>query len=200
MVRHGETDSNRQGLALGRRDVALNETGRWQAERLATALSSEPIVAVYSSPLSRTVDTARPIAAAHGLTVETEPRLIEMDIGELDGLRFSEMRERYPGLLEAWVAEGGPAQAMPGGERLLDVQERADSAVRCLAERHPGAAICVITHNFVILSLLADIFGTDLSGSRRLRHAVAAITTLEFNRDRRRLLRFADTCHLAHAG
>jgi len=199
-VRHGETASNQQGLALGRADVPLNETGRAQAERLAVALRAEPIVAVYTSPLSRAVDTARPIAAAHRLTVQTEPQLSEMDIGELDGLTFTEVRERYPGLLEAWVAAEGPAQPMPGGERLVDVQERTLIAVDSLAERHAGQAVCVVTHNFVILSLIADTLGVDLSGFRRLRHAVAAITTLEVNPDRRRLVRFSDTCHLASVG
>jgi len=199
-VRHGETDFNRQGLALGRADVSLNETGRKQAERLAVALSAEPLVAVYSSPLSRTVDTARPIASAHGLMVEIDSRLIEMNIGELDGLTFAEVRDRYPGLLEAWVADEGPGQAMPGGERLVDVQERTVDAVRSLAERHPDEAICVVTHNFVILSLLADILAVDLSGFRRLRHAVAGVTTLEINGGRRRLLRFNDACHLEPGG
>jgi len=196
-VRHGETDANRRGLALGRADVSLNEVGRLQAERLAVALSSEPIVAVYCSPLSRTVDTALPIASAHGLAVQSEPRLIEMDIGELDGLTFAEVRERYPGLLEAWVAPDGASEPMPGGERLVDVQERAAAAVHSLAERHPNDAICVVTHNFVILSLVADILAINLRGFRRLRHAVAGITTLQVNGDRRRLLRFNDTCHLA---
>jgi len=199
-VRHGETASNQQGLALGRADVPLNETGRAQAERLAVALRAEPLVAVYTSPLSRAVDTARPIAAAHRLTVQTEPQLSEMDIGELDGLTFAEVRERYAGLLEAWVAAEGPAHPMPGGERLVDVQERTLVVVDSLAERHAGQAVCVVTHNFVILSLIADTLGVDLSGFRRLRHAVAAITTLEVNPDRRRLVRFSDTCHLASVG
>jgi len=199
-VRHGETNSNRQGLALGRADVSLNETGRRQAELLAVALSSQPIVAVYSSPLSRTLDTARPIASAHGLTVEIDSRLIEMDIGELDGLAFSEVRERYPGLLEAWVSEGGPARAMPGGERLIDVQARASDAVSSLAGLHSEQAICAVTHNFVILSLLADILGINLAGLRRLRNAVAGVTTIEVKNGRRRILRFNDTCHLAPEG
>jgi 2,3-bisphosphoglycerate-dependent phosphoglycerate mutase len=200
LIRHGETESNRQGLALGRADVSLNETGRLQAERLAAALSSTPIVAVYSSPLSRTMDTSGPIAAAHGLAVQIEPGLIEMDIGELDGLSFSEVRERYPGLLEEWVSAEGPARVLPAGERLLDVQQRAVATVHSLAERHPGESVCAVTHNFVILSLLADILGVDLTEFRRLRHAVAGVTTLELNGDRRRLLRFNDTCHLASPG
>ena len=199
-MRHGETDSNRQGLALGRADVSLNETGRRQAELLAVALSSQPMVAVYASPLSRTVDTARPIASANSLTVEIDSRLIEMDVGELDGLAFNEVRERYPGLLETWVSEGGAAHAMPGGERLIDVQARVTDAVRSLAELHPEQAICAVTHNFVILSLLADILGIDLAGFRLVRHAVAGVTTIEVKNDRRRILRFNDTCHVAPEG
>jgi len=180
--------------------VSLNETGCRQAERLTVALSSEPIVAVYSSPLSRTLETARPIAAAHGLKVQIEPGLIEMDIGELDGLTFAEVRERYPGLLAVWIGQKGPEHAIPGGERLIDVRERATGAVRSLAEHHLGETICAVSHNFVILSLVAEILSIDLSGFRRLRHAVAGITTIEVNGDRWRILRFNDTCHLAPEG
>ena len=197
LVRHGETESNRRGLALGRADVPLNDLGRKQASRLAAALANEPLLAVYASPLQRTLDTAKPIAAAHDLTVSIEPAFIEMDVGEVEGLTFAELRERYPQLLETWASAQGPQSAMPGGERLLDVQQRATEAVRSLAERHAGGAVCVVTHNFVILSLLADVLAIDLAGFRRLRHAVGAITTLELRSGRHaRVIRLNDTCHL----
>jgi phosphoserine phosphatase len=197
LVRHGETESNRQGLALGRADVPLNDLGRRQAGQLAAALADESLAAVYASPLQRTLDTARPIAAAHDLTVAIEPAFIEMDVGEVEGLTFSELRERYPQLLETWASAEGPQSPMPGGERLVDVQQRATRAVQSLAERHAEGAICVVTHNFVILSLLADVLAIDLAGFRRLRHAVGAITTLELRAGRpARVLRLNDTCHL----
>ena len=197
LVRHGETESNRQGLALGRADVPLNDLGRKQAGQLASAFADEPLLAVYSSPLQRTIDTARPIAAAHDLTVAIEPAFIEMDVGEVEGLTFSELRERYPQLLETWGSAQGPQSPMPGGERLLDVQQRAIRAVQSLATRHADGDVCVVTHNFVILSLLADALAIDLAGFRRLRHAVGAITTLELRAGRpARVLRLNDTCHL----
>ena len=196
LVRHGETESNRQGLALGRADVPLNERGRWQAQRLGRALAGEPIAAVYSSPLSRALDTARPIALSRGLEVQVEPGLIEMDIGEAEGLTFTEVRSRFPGLLEAWVGAGGPSQAMPGGERLVDVQARAWETVQAIAARHPEEAACVVTHNFVILSILTTVLGIDLANFRRLRHSVGAISVLDFRPDRARLLTLNDTCHL----
>jgi len=197
LVRHGETESNRRGLALGRADVPLNENGRRQALQLAAALSEEALLAVYASPLARTAETARPIASAHDLAVQLEPGFIEMDIGEVEGMTLTELRKRYPHLLKTWAGARGPRTAMPGGERLLDVQRRAVAALRLVAKRHPDGSVCVVTHNFVILSLLADVLAIDLAAFRRLRHAVGGITTLELNPGRTRVVRLNDTCHLA---
>ena len=200
LVRHGETESNRQGLALGRADVPLNERGRWQAGRLAEALAGELLSTVYSSPLLRTLHTAEAIAEKHGLPVQIEPRLIEMDIGEADGMTFAEVRTRFPGLLEAWVGPDGPERPMPGGERLLDVQGRAWKTVQHLASVHPEQSVCVVSHNFVILSILASALGIDLAHFRRLRHSVAAVSVLDIRADRARLQRLNDTCHLEDEG
>jgi broad specificity phosphatase PhoE len=178
----------------------LNERGRWQAGRLAEALAGEPLSTVYSSPLLRTLHTAEAIADKHGLPVQIEPRLIEMDIGEADGMTFAEVRTRFPGLLEAWVAPDGPERPMPGGERLLDVQRRAWKTVQHLASVHPEQSVCVVTHNFVILSILASALGVDLAHFRRLRHSVAAVSVLDIRADRARLQRLNDTCHLEDAG
>lgn len=196
LVRHGETESNRLGLALGRDDVPLNERGLWQAERLARALAGEPLAAVYASPLRRALDTARAVAAPLGLEVQVEQRLIEMDIGEADGLTFAEVRSRYPGLLEAWASEEGPTKAMPGGERLVDVQERAWSALNDLAARHGEETAVAVTHNFVILSLLVRVLGIELAQFRRLRHSVGAVSVLDVGPKRIMLVRLNDTCHL----
>lgn len=196
LVRHGETEHNRRGLALGREDVPLNEHGRWQVERLAHALAHEPLAAVYSSPLSRALDTARAIARPHGLPVQIEPRFIEMDIGQAEGLTFAQVRTRYPGLLEAWLSAEGPAQPMPGGERLVDVQARAWEALEELVARHPQEDVVTVTHHFVILSILTRVLGMDLADFRRIRHSVAAISILNIQGDRRRLVLLNSTCHL----
>ncbi|KKK76315.1 hypothetical protein LCGC14_2864920 [marine sediment metagenome] len=196
LVRHGETESNRRGLALGQDDVPLNEHGLWQAERVGRALASEPLVAVYSSPLRRALDTAGAVAGHHGREVQVEGRLIEMDVGELDGLTFDEVRKRYPDLLEKWVGEPGPTQTLPGGERLVDVQERAWALVNELAARHGDEAIAAVSHNFVILSLLTRALGIELAQFRRLRHSVGAVSVLDFSPKRVKLVRLNDTCHL----
>ena len=196
MVRHGETESNRRGLALGRADVPLNELGLRQARCLGETLAREPIAAVYASPLRRALDTAAAIAAKHGLDVQMEGGLIEMDIGEAEGLTFVEVRERFPDLVQNWGGPKGPSFLMPGGERLLDVQARAWTTVQSLAARHPQGSVCAVTHNFVILSVLASALGIDLANFRRLRHSVAAIAVIDFRPAAVRVLRLNDTCHL----
>jgi broad specificity phosphatase PhoE len=196
LVRHGETEYNRRGLALGRDDVPLNERGVWQARRTGEALADEPLTAVYSSPLKRALATAEQVAAPHGLEVRVEERLIEMEIGEAEGLTFAEVRERHPGLLEAWTGPDGPSQPMPGGERLLDVDERAWGAVADLAAAHAGDTLALVAHNFVILCILTRALGLPLAEFRQLRHSVGAIAELEFRPESIAAVRLNDMSHL----
>lgn len=196
LVRHGETDTNKARLALGQADVELNEHGRWQAQRLALSLKREPIVAIYSSPLKRALTTAEPIASSHGLEVQVDDGLIEMDIGEMEGLTFQQVRERYPHFLQAWLGDQAAHEAMPGGERLLDVQERAWQAIERIRERQEHGTVAVVTHNFVILTLFCRVLGLELADFRRLRLSVAAKSVLEMGRDRIIVVGFNDTCHL----
>jgi broad specificity phosphatase PhoE len=196
LVRHGETSSNKARLALGRADIELNEHGRWQAQRLAASLKHEPIAAIYSSPLKRALATAEPIASSHGLEVQVDDGLIEMDIGEMEGLTFQQMRERHPQFLQAWLGDRAAHEAMPGGECLLDVQERAWQAIERIRERHEQRTVAAVTHNFVILTLICRVLGLELADFRRLRHSLAAKSVLEMGRDRAVVVGFNDTCHL----
>ena len=196
LVRHGETDTNKARLALGRADVELNEHGRWQAQRLALSLKDETIGAIYSSPLRRALATAEPIASSHGLEVQVDEGLIEMDIGEMEGLTFQQVGERYPHFLQAWLGGQAASEAMPGGERLLDVQDRAWQAIERIRQRQEHGTVAAVTHNFVILTLLCRVLGLELADFRRLRHSVAAKSVLEVRQDRIILVSFNDTCHL----
>jgi broad specificity phosphatase PhoE len=196
LVRHGETESNRNALALGQADVPLNETGRRQAGLIAEALAAEPVVAVYSSPLERARHTAEAVAQRQSLPVLIEPGFIEMNVGELEGLPFQVIREKYPGFIERWLSEAGPETQMPGGERLIDVAQRGWQTVQGLSAKHEGATIACVTHNFVLLTVLTRALGMNVANFRRLRHTVAAISLLEIEAGRVTLSRLNDTCHL----
>ena len=203
LIRHGETAHNADRLALGRADVPLNERGSLQARALAEGLAASPFgpsAAIYASPLRRAVDTATPLAEALGLTVQVEPGLIEMDIGEVEGQSFEELRQRYPDFLRVWLSDDLADAPMPGGESLRQVQERAWAAVSTLRERHPEETVAAVSHNFVILTVLCRALGLPLAQFRRLRHDLAALSVLELTPERELLLALNDRCHLRAEG
>jgi broad specificity phosphatase PhoE len=122
LVRHGETPPNRAGLLLGRSDAALTDRGRAQADRLAEALADLDVARVLTSPLRRACDTAAPVAAACGCSVEVDDRLIEIDYGEWEGRPFADLD---PDVVARWRRDG--SFVPPGGESLEVVADRVAS-------------------------------------------------------------------------
>ena len=199
LIRHGETDHNAERLALGREDVPLNERGQLQARALAEALAGASfgdITAVYSSPLQRATATASPLAEVLELPVQVEAGLIEMEIGEMEGLTFPQLRERYPDFLRDWLSDRLADVTMPGGESLRQVQERGWATVEAIRDRHPDETVAAVSHNFVILSLLCQVLGLPLARFRSLRHELAAVSVLELDASRNALVTMNDRCHL----
>ena len=94
LVRHAEALANPELRYLGSRDDPLTERGQWQALQLAHAFELLDLAAVYTSPLTRAVDTARPIAEAHGIAIRPDPRLVEAAMGTWEGLRRAEILAR----------------------------------------------------------------------------------------------------------
>lgn len=202
LIRHAETDHNREQRVQGRADNPLSELGLRQAAALAEHLRHEPLRAVISSPLVRASATAEAVAAPHGLPVTLDADLIEMHVGEMEGLDTVAMRERYADFLKVWVTERGPSLPMPGGESLEEVQARAWRVVERLRTEYPedGDTVALVSHNFVLGCLITRALGMRLSDFRRFRLSVSGATTLRFRGDRTILVQLNDTCHLARAG
>jgi broad specificity phosphatase PhoE len=138
LIRHGRTGGNKQRY-VGWEDVPLDDEGRRQAAAVAQALAVDVIDAVYASPLSRAVDTARPLAAARGLEVRVRPALKEIDYG------------RYQGMLKAdqplRLRHEHRVEPMPGGESLADVYRRLEAAWGELRqELAAGRSLAVVGH------------------------------------------------------
>lgn len=200
LVRHAEATANASGLALGRNDVPLTERGRRQAEALASAFDGWPVAVVVSSPLRRALDTAGAIASRHGLDIEIAPGLIEMDVGDTDGMTFDELRSRYPEFLRRWLSDDCADVPMPGGETLRQVQERAWAEVERLRQSFSDGAVIAVTHNFVIGALLCVITGAPLARFRRFRQGLASRSLVDVRHDGATLLALNDTAHLRAAG
>jgi broad specificity phosphatase PhoE len=197
LVRHGETEHNRGQITLGRADVPLNDRGRAQARALAASFATPP-AAVYTSPLSRALDTARAIAG-EGAPPIVEPALIEMDIGEMEHLTGAELRERYPDFLRQWMSAEAADARMPGGETLREVQDRAWAAVECMHAQHGDADVVAVTHNFVILTMLCRALNLPLAEFRRLRQALAAKSIIDVRDGWTTLVQLNDNAHLIAA-
>jgi probable phosphoglycerate mutase len=198
LVRHGETASNRDRLALGRADPELTPLGRRQAEALAReCMERGPIAAVYSSPLLRAHQTARAIAAAHGLEPVLMAELLELDVGETEGLTATELREKHGDFLAEWRGPNAGEVRMPGGESLSDLQSRAWGAIEAMREAHPPEEnLVAVTHNFAIHTLVCRALNIPLAEFRRFQQDLASITTIEFRGQRTIVANLNETCHL----
>lgn len=148
LVRHGETDWNLQHRYQGQADISLNGTGREQAQRVADAIGGDSWDAIASSPLSRSMETARAIAGVAGIDeaeIEREPDLAERAYGEAEGLTLAEREARFPD--GEW----------PGLEEWDDVAKRSLLALEHIVDRHPGERVLVVCHGGVINAILAVV-------------------------------------------
>jgi broad specificity phosphatase PhoE len=198
LVRHGETDHNRDSITLGRADAPLNARGRAQARAVAASFIRPP-AAIYASPLARAADTARAISIATGVAVVTEPDLIEMDVGEMEHLRRAELRERYPEFLQRWLSDPADAR-MPGGETLREVQDRAWAAVERIRQEHADAEVVAVAHSFVIATVVCRVLNLPLAEFRRLGHGLASRTVIDIRDGGATLIHLNDHAHLQAAG
>lgn len=151
LIRHGHTDAVGTRLVSRLPGVALNAAGRADAGRLGAALAREPLTAIYSSPLERAIETARPLAAEHRLLLQPCDGLIEVDFGEWTGQTFAELDGR-----EDWRrfnAHRGSA-VVPAGESASAVQARILACIGELQQRHPGETVAAVSHADVIRAAL----------------------------------------------
>ncbi|HYA30698.1 MAG TPA: histidine phosphatase family protein [Acidobacteriota bacterium] len=185
LVRHGATDWNLERRCQGSSDRDLSAVGIRQADEIAALLSSENVSAIYASDLKRARRTAEAIGRRHNLPVLTEARIRELDHGHLEGLTFNEIKKDFGEFLTRWRTEPAELQ-VPGGERFVDVAERAWSALQQIVERHTGADnIVVVSHNFPIVGIVCRITGTHLNHYRDFHLDPCGISRLQCNGDRR---------------
>lgn len=185
LVRHGETQWNQVRRIQGHSDIALNDQGLQQAEKVARRFRDETIHAIYSSDLSRAYVTAMKIAEASGSAVSTRTTLRERCYGEWEGLTYEEIRARFEAQDEAAC----------GIETFEDMQQRAVTALTELAKNHPGEAIVVVSHGGLINSFLHYVTaGEQGTGITRIDNT--GITVFRYAFDRWDVLQVNCTDHL----
>lgn len=172
----------------------MSQLGKQQAKSLALALKQEKLSAIYSSPLQRALETASAIAKYHHLEVQVEAELRELEVGELEGVLAEKLGTDFSSFLVQWQ-EGKGTEKLPGGESLADLQQRAWSIVQRIMAQHDGTVV-LVSHYFVILTIICAALGLPPNGIRRFRVGVGSMSALDFKNGRPILTSLGDTCHL----
>ena len=198
LVRHGSTVVSDEGRFAGASDVALSDRGRDEAKRLGRRLAGQDFVAIYTSPMTRCIDTATALAASHDLTPQTRSELLEVDHGRWEGLTRSEVQTRFPEEYAAWQED--PFSFAPqGGTTGASVVARVMPLLHRIAREHAGREVLVVSHKATIRLLVAILLGID---PRRYRDFLGqqpcALNILELREPTRARLRlFNDVSHLS---
>ncbi|PZC44786.1 MAG: alpha-ribazole phosphatase/probable phosphoglycerate mutase [Chloroflexi bacterium] len=198
LVRHAESEANRDHTSLGRADSPLTDHGRVQVRALAQALAGEPITRVLTSPLSRAADAADAIAAHHTIPAERHEALLEMDVGDMEGLPWDQARLRYSDFLDRWSSDDSATVSMPGGESLLEVQRRAWPVLEpILTDTHTAGTTVLVSHNFVVKVLICAALDLDIKRWRIFETDLTGRTVLEPRRGLIVLRTLNDFSHLS---
>jgi len=198
LVRHGATQLTAEDKFSGSSGVDLSDEGRSQAEELAKRLANDEITAVYCSPLSRTMDTARIIARPHGVAPIPYDGLREISHGHWEGMTRQEVETRFGQEYATWDSD--PFTFAPeGGESGISVLARALPVIREIVVKHQDENVLVVSHKATLRLILSSLLGFDARGYRdRLDQAPACLNILDFKDPvRARLMLFNDISHYA---
>jgi probable phosphoglycerate mutase len=206
-IRHGETLWNVDTRIQGHLNIDLNETGRWQAERVGHALAEEPIHAIYSSDLRRAFETAQAIALAPARLAASTPtpaevtphlQLRERHFGHLQGKTWAEIETEYPEECKLWRGRD-PHWAPKGGESLSALRERINHCVNELAKQHLGEQIVLVAHGGVMDALYRLATNQSVEAPRTWHLGNAAINRLLWTPQGLNLVGWGDVSHFDEA-
>lgn len=190
LIRHGQTDWNREQRIMGARPIPLNVMGIQQSEAMGRVLKTVKLKAIYSSPLRRALQTAKAIARGSTLKVVEAPEVQEINYGQWVGKKFSEVKNE-PAYL---TYHSSPRDAeIPGGEKMEDVHRRAVGFIETLRKRHKEGKVVVVSHADVIKTILVHYLDLSLNDILKIRIDNASLSILHFNGMSTRILGM--NCH-----
>ena len=191
LIRHGETDYNREHRLQGTMPVPLNDSGRAQAAALASHLRGVPIDALYASPIRRALETAQIIGAELEIPLHQDIRLREIEFGIFEGMTYDKARQQHPEDVRNWDTSY-LSYKVPGGESRRDVQER----MRCAWDEittHAGLrTVAIVTHGSAIALFIRSLFAHPPDEPIKN----SSITTLVRKREIWEIAGFSETPHL----
>ncbi len=200
LIRHGETDWNRELRFQGQLDVPLNAVGHEQARRVAERLAQAPLQHLVSSDLLRARQTAEPVGAHPLQPVPLAPELSmalrEQHFGIAEGLRVADIKAQHAEAWARWVRFEAD-YAFEGGESTRQFHARVVAAVQALGRRHAGQTLVVVTHGGVLDMVYRTARGLSLSGPRQSEIPNAGLNRVRVVGESIEIVQWADTAHLA---
>jgi broad specificity phosphatase PhoE len=200
LVRHGQTEWNagsRSGEYFrGLIDIDLNALGRSQAQAIAQCLCALGVQAIYSSPMQRAVETARPLGQRLDLDIQPCEGLLDIDYGEWAGHSHLEVAARWPEPYRWWRTAPHLVQ-IPGGECLADVRQRAQEGLRKILEQHSTGTVVLVSHQAVNKVLICSWLGLDNSWFWRVGQDTGCINRFDYDGKDYTVLTLNEVCHLA---
>lgn len=197
IVRHGETEWNLTGKMQGHSDSPLTAVGTAQAEALAEGLKNQSFSALYSSDLVRAYETARRIIAKNHLTIMTDSRLRERNLGIFQGLDKQGIETQFPDEYQHYITHGA-TYVVPNGESGQQFFDRCVTCLTELAAKHLGERILVVTHGGVLTNLFKSTVGLPVASPRRFSVLNTSINVFSCHNGVWMLERWGDLSHLAH--
>lgn len=174
-IRHGETDWNILGKYQGQTDILLTEKGREQGRLLAKHFPFDKLDAIYSSDLTRAVETASFVAEKFNLKVTLDKAFREMNFGDWEGLTYEEIVLKYPEGMKHFLTRPDILQ-VPNGENFPLLQERAVKRLYELIKIHDNETIAITAHGGVLRCMLADALEMPLKNIWRIRQNNTAVS------------------------
>ena len=198
LLRHGATANNlaRPPRIQGRgHNPELSPAGRLQAQAAATALSDRKIAAVYSSPLTRAIETADYTAKTHALKVQIAEAVIEVDVGRWEGRHWDDISQMDPEAYRRFIDDPA-AHGYAGGENLGQVAQRVCPAIESLMDQHLGQAIVIVAHNVVNRVYLSGLLGIPVRNARSITQDNCGINIVRHQTDKNRIITLNSVLHL----
>ena len=194
LIRHGQTQWNKEELFRGRSDIPLDEVGIKQAKAITKRLSLFGIKTVYSSPLKRALETAQIIAKRFNLKAKVVDDLIDFDFGEWQGLGLKDVQEQFPETYQKWLKEPYLVN-IPNGENLDTVRQRVSKALNKIVKGQQDDVV-VVSHRVINKVLILAALSLDNSYFWQIKQDVGAISVLDYEGGTLALTLLNDTCHL----
>ena len=190
LIRHATTSAVGRRLSGRMPGVYLNEEGRLQAQKLSERLAGLPLKAVYSSPLSRTVETALPICKMFNIENVISENFMEIEFGDWTNRQIDQIaHEPEFQLFNSFRS----STRIPGGESMLEAQLRMLQGLEKLCLQHPGEMVAIVSHSDMIKATIAHYAGIHLDMLQRIEISPASISVIEIYEETARILLVNDT-------